>query len=104
MVSYDLIYYILGPISLISTFYSAGSIMCTGTISPITSLVLYLHLTVITVNIVSFPNLYNHSDGLCKAVAWIRIYASIANSASMLLLVLVYRNLFIMDSWKIIIK
>lgn len=89
------------PVYVAILFFAALGLLCSGTSSlyiwlsssraaTTARLLLYLHLSLLLEEICIIPFLYTGSEGLCRFVGFVQIYAGLSNIMAMALLVLYF--------------
>jgi hypothetical protein len=95
-------FYVLSCLVILGNIWVSRSMIRIGLLTAQSKLIFYLHLTMILENISSFPDAYTSNKALCAFVGFLKTYSMLANAFIMAHLILLYRYLFIEDSWLIL--
>lgn len=94
-------YLVIVGISMVMSLFVTASIVRFGSKTISTKLVLHLHITLLIEEITCIPYAYTGNHGLCEFVGFVHLYAGMANSLVIFFMMVVYRYLFVEDTWQV---
>lgn len=94
-------FFVLVAVSMSMSLFTCATILKFGSKTISTKLVLYLHVTLLLEELSTIPYLYNGNHGLCEFMGFLHLYSGMTNSVVVLFMTLIYRYIFIEDTYKV---